>query len=116
MELGADKTKNFWCVVNLTETFSDNHKFAIIIKHIEDNLYKLDIWNEYLVEQDNIIWHPITYWRLKYLRFTSTYCDDKSRIKVVLFFSKNVDLYDKNILERPEEFCQNILLTFLQSM
>lgn len=129
MELWADKTMSFWCIVNRISNgrsdkiyyileptpFGKLHLSSIpfwsmMIEVSEDDISKSS-WDKYIP-----LWHPITRWRLCYLQSTYNSTDTSTRSRVRDYFELQNSLYDKSILERPEEFCENILLPFLQSI
>ena len=120
MRLWADKTLSMWCLVEISDTYYD------AVKNKETNIgRRLKIISNDIIEWDyivvwwiiknkilNIIWHPITYSRLCYLRQT-----DKSEDTVVNWvkqkmekwinlcwnFENNPSLYNKTILEWDEK-------------
>ena len=132
MRLWADKTLGFGCMVEISDTYYD------AVKNKETNIgRRLKIISNDIIEWDyivvwwiiknkilNIIWHPITRWRLCYLRQT-----DKSEDTVVNWvkqkmekwinlcwnFENNLSLYNKTILEWNEK-TQNIVKDFLLSI
>lgn len=62
------------------------------------------------------VWHPITRWRLCYLQSIKNSKDTSTRYRLKDYFELTNQLYDKTILDRPEDFCENILLPFLESI
>lgn len=118
MELWADITLSFWCCI-IHKSHSRKHIKKLAYYWVDaswDWQRKVsDSWN--IKESECItIWHPITRWRLCYLQSTYNSTDTSTRYRLKDYFELQNSLYDKSILERPEEFCQNILLPFLQSI
>jgi len=129
MELWADKTLSFWCIVNrINREWFDKIYYVLEPTPLGKlHLSSIPFWSMMIeVSEDDIsksswdkyapIWHPITRWRLYYLQSTYNSTDTSTRSRVRGYFELQNSLYDKSILERPEEFCENILLPFLQSI
>ena len=124
MRLWADKTLGFGCMVEISDTYYD------AVKNKETNIgRRLKIISNEMIEWDyivvwwiiknkilNIIWHPITRWRLCYLQSIKNSKDTSTRYRLKDYFELTNWLYDKTILDRPEDFCENILLPFLESI
>ena len=110
MQLWADKTLSFGCVVEISDTYYD----AKINK--ETNIWNRIkiIWND-IIEWDyivvwwiiknkiiQILWHPITRWRLCYLQSTKNSTDTSSRYRLKEHFELQNWLYNKTILDWDE--------------
>lgn len=124
MELWADKMLSKWCMFKAKNKNNDNYNCVML-----NNEY---FWNEYddiiesiILEKSNnkslfkikkVIWHPITRWRLCYLQSIKNSKDTSTRYRLKDYFELTNRLYDKTILDRPEDFCENILLPFLESI
>ena len=124
MQLWADKTLSFGCVVEISDTYYD----AKINK--ETNIWNRIkiIWND-IIEWDYIVvwwiiknkiiqifWHPITYSRLCYLRFINPISsDEKLWLKLEYHLFENPELYNQNILDWDETTI-SMVLDFLLSI
>lgn len=67
----------------------------------------------------HIMWHPITWWRLYYLRYKNKekqYPMVNWRKLSDYVFNNDIEIYNQTILEWSEEFWNNYLLPFLQSL
>lgn len=120
MRLWADKILSFGCIVEISDTYYDAQKNKETniwnrVKTLSNNIIEWDyivIWWTIKNKILQIIWHPITRWRLCYLRQT-----DKSEDTVVNWvkqkmekwinlcwnFENNPSLYNKTILEWDEK-------------
>lgn len=124
MRLGTDNTLSFGCLV-LSKDFEERECLDLWIETVEE--FQEAIWrrpakietiesNYYGVNDVKIIWHPITRWRLCYLsRKYQNIWSMSNRHTVEYWLKQNIELYDKTILDRPEELI-DLVLSFLQSL
>jgi len=143
MKLWASKELSFGCICEfVTKQYYD--KYIVMYQWIS---WKEKIFAEYIsLEKDmnwfydtdwgfEIIWHPITRWRLCYLRrklmeinknitdiktiakevFSKEERVNKARMCIDSYFFGNPSLYNQTILERPEEL-QLLIKDFLISI
>ena len=115
----ADKTKSFWCLINT--------KFDWVCTICDDKNYlwmKLYGWMWViwiLPNIDNqitdIIWHPITYWRLCFLSETSPKETNiiSAYIRMSLKFREYPDMIQKTCIEWNDEI-NNLVLDFLLTL
>ena len=93
-----DKTLSFWCVVDIWRQWPNPLIRCLTIWY---NKYK-DIDWEYIYEEfcpDNIIWHPLTRWRIEYLHHTKN--DNTEEYWYILSLLRdNPELYNQSELER----------------
>jgi len=132
MRLWADKTLSFGCI--LKDQFRYYYVWAEdrVFCYVSDWM-QAGYTDDYRDEQ--IIWHPITWWRLCYLRrklmeinknitdiktiakevFSKEERVNKARMCIDSYFFGNPSLYNQTILERPEEL-QLLIKDFLISI
>lgn len=117
MELGSDKTMSFWCLISAKSQPKNISQIAYYwVDSNWDWQRKLSNTNNIKDSEYIIIWHTITWWRLCYLQSTYNSTDTSTRYRLKDYFELQNSLYDKTILERPDDFCENILLPFLKSI
>lgn len=118
-KLWADKTLSFSCII-----LSPEWNIYTVTSIINWYVFLKEWTLPFTIDKIEIIWHPITRWRLCYLRQT-----DKSEDTVVNWvkqkmekwinlcwnFENNPELYNQTILERPEEL-QLLVRDFLLSI
>ena len=130
MRLWADKTLSMWCLVEISDTYYD------AVKNKETNIgRRLKIISNDIIEWDyivvwwiiknkilNIIWHPITRWRLCYLYWsmpiqkrTEEVYEKFNAMQLHFILPDNTELLNQSILERPEEL-QLLVRDFLLSI
>lgn len=128
-KLWADKSLNFGCIIEAK--FISWSLWYYTICELWDYVYWvvqtwINKWFErvYLESESildtkyEIIWHPITYSRLSYLRSTNQPLSIPSwatRNAILVSFQNNPELYNQSILERPEEL-QLLVRDFLLSI
>jgi hypothetical protein len=130
-ELWADKTLSFWCMLNRKtndwcETiyyvldrctfWSRRYWISSVPFWSMDLEFDEDMISRWSWDIYEIVWHPITYWQICYIRYTNI---NKiywiEFLKICEFLEKDVELYKKTILERPDELV-DLVLSFLESL
>ena len=106
-----DKTLSFWCVISIYDNDYDLHECRIIWNHYKDYVFTTDIW--IVGEALNIIWHPLTRWRIEYSRRSITKkiieynIQDDYPLRLMYdeirrFLNRNYELYNQSELERMQ--------------
>jgi len=122
--LGADKTLSFGCIVETrpcTLFWWCLSRWVLCLYQWWDigvlfqnkYIYETTIQKEKSIVNDKffsvIIWHPIDRWRLCYLSKTSTREDFMEERYILAFlFKNNPELYQWNILTRPDEVLNEV--------
>ena len=114
MKLWADMTLSFGCM--LVKKFDDWSFYYNIIARVEKEYnYDIDMyystnWYNIPIWEYEIIWHPLTRWRLCYLRTASRPDNEEQSIEkmkkwMILYswFNDNPEFYQQNIVEWDEE-------------
>jgi len=131
MRLGANKTLSFGCMALVSSKGSAEQHFYYIDEDlvfsdrnwVEDMCRDPRIRGIWWVDVDSkraeiidIIWHPITRWRLCYLY---QWKQSTETIKIIFQINnmlyKQPIMYQQTILDRPEEII-DLVLSFLQSL
>lgn len=119
MKLWADKSLSFGCVVSNKERWKVTYH-KVISYHVKENWEFDAICDWYIVNDlcdENIIWHPIRYDRLCYLRFQKFLSDEQEKLwlQIEHSFIDDVCLYNQSILEWNEQ-TQLLVRDFLLSI
>lgn len=132
MRLWADKTLSFGCIVEISDTYYDAQKYKETniwnrVKTLSNDIIEWDyivIWWTVKNKILQIIWHPITRWRLCYLNNKINIANINIDLAIDISnkfnaietkLNNNPSLYNKTILERPEE-TQLLVREFLLSI
>ena len=129
-KLWADKTLSYGCIV---KSKTDQSIYEYNTYFPEDIIIRVDEYQVFTIndlldwdvirtieEFDDIyktIWHPITRWRLCYINSKIKTSPEKRKMRdeITYNFKLNPELYNKSILERPEEL-QLLVRDFLLSI
>lgn len=96
-----DKTLSFWCVVDIWRQWPNPLIRCLTIWY---NKYK-DIDWEYIYEEfcpDNIIWHPLTRWRIDHLDDNIENIDSYNICRYIWARLRESHLLDKSEIERMQ--------------
>lgn len=130
MRLWADKTLGFGCMVGISDTYYDAQKNKETniwnrVKTLSNDIIEWDyivIWWTIKNKILQIIWHPITRWRLCYLYWsmpiqkrTEEVYEKFNAMQLHFILPDNTHLLNQTILERPEEL-QLLVRDFLLSI
>lgn len=111
----SDKTLSKNCIFKYSETWEYCYMLWFIIEHDRLQYYNSFIDWELLSLSSNymeVIWHPITWWYLCYLASIN----NKEQPIFEDYPQTFPDIFNQSILDRSDEFCEQYVLPFLQSI
>lgn len=124
----ADRTLSTWCLIY--EKIESKRNVVVYINSfdVEDDTQQdcvnylswdqVKTTNWWRLVADNILWHPMSRGRLCFLwtiEQNKNFLMNNARNKMTRWFWKNLSMYQKNILERPEEI-QKLVMQFLLTL
>lgn len=123
----ADKTLSFGCIYRRWEWYETIYPDPNT--WFDENGELWETWqdyglyensdNDYLVPKDmrEIIWHPMTRWRLCYLwlKWLDKDIHNNARSNMMDYMENNIDIFQQTVIEWDEKFT-DLVLAFLETL